>query len=131
MFAIAFIVFTVFVGVRVDQKNEIIDIQEQKIQDLNREIGEYQAMDSFWEEYMDLLDEIYRGKINEAVLNERVKWLEYNNIYDEDYVQQMNDDFEELIDVVIEYYETTNQSISLEVYVAQNYPALYDRIMSY
>ena len=131
MSAIVFIVFTVFVGVRVDQKNEIIDIQEQKIQDLNREIGEYQAMDSFWEEYMDLLDEIYQGKINEAVLEERVYWLQYTNIYDEDYVQQMYDDFEDLLEVFIEYYETTNQEVSLDMYVAQNYPALYDRIMGY
>ena len=131
MSAIAFIVFTVFVGVRVDQKNEIIDIQEQKIQELNREIGEYQAMDSFWEEYMDLLDEIYQGKINEAVLEERVYWLQYTKIYDEDYVQQMYDDFEEFFEVIIEYYEDTDQSMTLEEYTAQNYPALYERILGY
>lgn len=44
--------------------------------ELNREIGEYKAMEDFYWEYTKLLDEIYRGKINEAVLEERIKWLE-------------------------------------------------------
>lgn len=140
MSAIVFIVFTVFVGVRVDQKNEIIDIQEQKIQDLNREIGEYQAMDSFWEEYMDLLDEVYDGKVKEAVLEERVHWLKYLDELRDDYVtqeyyklyvNQLKDDMELLAEVIVDYYEDTDQSMTLEEYTAQNYPALYDRIMGY
>ena len=115
-------------NVRLKQERQEL---RNEIQQLNREIGEYRAMDSFWEEYMDLLDEIYQGKINEAVLEERVYWLQYTNIYDEDYVQQMYDDFEDLLEVFIEYYETTNQEVSLEQYVAQNYPALYKRILGY
>ena len=115
-------------NVRLKQERQEL---KNEIQELNREIGEYQAMDSFWEEYMDLLDEIYQGKINEAVLEERVYWLQYTKIYDEDYVQQMYDDFEEFFEVIIEYYEDTDQSMTLEEYTAQNYPALYDRIMGY
>src|SRR5690554_3578300 len=80
---------------------------------LKQERQELKAMNSFWEDYMDLLDEIYQGKINEAVLEERIYWLEYNNVYDEDYVQQMYDTFENLIEVMIEYYETTTQEVSL------------------
>lgn len=127
---IVFIVFATFVGVRVEQKNEIITIQEEKIEKLQREIGEYQAMDSFWEEYMTLLDEIYQGKINEAVLQERVEWLEH---YHEPTVsqQQMYDDFEELIEIIIYYYENTDQTVELETYVETNYPELYERIMGY
>ena len=112
-------------NVRLKQERQEL---KDEIQELNREIGEYQAMDSFWEDYMDLLDEIYQGKINEAVLEERIYWLDYNNGYEEDYVQQMYDTFEDLIEVMIEYYETTTQEVSLETYVAQNYPSLYDRV---
>lgn len=112
-------------NVRLKQERQEL---KDEIQELNREIGEYQAMDSFWEDYIDLLDEIYQGKINEAVLEERIYWLEYHNGYEEDYVQQMYDTFEDLIEVMIEYYETTTQEVSLETYVAQNYPVLYDRV---
>lgn len=128
---IVIVVFVMTFGL-VSQQNVRLKQERQelkdKIQELNREIGEYQAMNSFWEDYMDLLDEIYQGKINEAVLEERLYWLEYNNIYEDDYVQQMYNTFEDLIEVMIEYYEITTQEVSLETYVAQNYPSLYDRV---
>lgn len=56
--------------------NQTIHSKNEQIKELNREIGEYQAMESFWEDYIDLIGDIYEGKINEAVLEERVKWLE-------------------------------------------------------
>jgi len=124
LFVIAFAVLSQQ-NVRVKQENQKL---KDEIQELNREIGEYQVMDSFWEDYIDLLDEIYEGKINEAVLEERIYWLESNDVYEGDYVQQMYDTFEDLIEVMIEYYETTAQEVSLEAYVARNYPALYDRV---
>ena len=140
MSTIVFIVFTVFVGVRVDQKNEIIDIQEQKIQDLNREIGEYQATEDFYWDFVDLLDEVYEGKVKVAVLEERVHWLKYldelrddyvNQEYYEFYVNQLKDDMELLAEVIVDYYEDTDQSMTLEQYTAQNYPALYERLLDY
>ena len=131
IFIIFIALFAITMGSAFIRRGNTIIEQERKIQELNREIGEYQAMDSFWEEYMDLLDEIYQGKINEAVLEERVYWLQYTNIYDEDYVQQMYDDFEDFFEVIIEYYEDTDQSMTLEEYTAQNYPALYERILGY
>ena len=82
LFVIAFAVLSQQ-NVRVKQENQKL---KDEIQELNREIGEYQVMDSFWEDYIDLLDEIYQGKINEAVLEERIYWLQYNNnnIYDKE-----------------------------------------------
>ena len=65
--------------------------QEQEIAELNQTVGEYEAMDSFWEEYIDLLDEIYQGKINEAVLEERVKQLE--NSQNENTLIDMSNDY--------------------------------------
>lgn len=59
----------------VVSSNRTIHSKNERIEELNREIGEYQAMESFWEEHIDLIEYIYEGKINEAVLEERVKWL--------------------------------------------------------
>ena len=132
IFITIFALLTVIVGftsqqnVRLKQEREEL---KNEIQELNREIGEYEAMDSFWEDYIDLLDEIYQGKINEAVLQERVKWLEQKETQID--TQQMYDDFEELIDIIIYYYEETNMLIDVETYVEINYPDLYERIMGY
>ena len=60
----------------VVSSNRTIHSKNEHIKNLNREIGEYQAMESFWEDYIDLMVDIYEGKIREAVLEERVKWLE-------------------------------------------------------
>jgi hypothetical protein len=130
----------VFIGFRVDQKNEIIDIQEQKIQDLNREIGEYQATKDFYWDFENLLEEFYDVKVKEAVLEERVHWLKYldelrddyvTQEYYELYVNQLKDDMELLVEVIVDYYEDTDQNMTLETYIAQNYPALYERILGY
>ena len=132
IFITIFALLTMIVGftsqqnVRLKQEREEL---KNEIQELNREIGEYEAMDSFWEDYIDLLDEIYQGKINEAVLQERVKWLEQKETQID--TQQMYDDFEELIDIIIYYYEETNMLIDVETYVEINYPDLYERIMGY
>ena len=60
----------------VVSSNRTIHSKNKRIEDLNKEIGEYQATESFLEDYIDLIGDIYKGKINEAVLEERVKWLE-------------------------------------------------------
>ena len=126
----------VFAGVIINH-NKTIHSKNEQIKDLNREIGEYKAMDSFWEDYIDLIEDIYEGKINEAVLEERVKWLENtknenipSNIYD-DYVYQLLEDFDDAIEIIIYYYENTDQAVDLITYIATNYPALYARLLSY
>lgn len=118
-------------------RNKTILSQRKHIEDLNREIGEYQAMESFLEDYIDLIGDIYEGKINEAVLEERVKWLENaknenipSNIYD-DYIYQLLEDFDDAIEIIIYYYENTDQVVDLITYIATNYPALYARLLSY
>lgn len=47
----------------VVSSNRTIHSKNEQIKDLNREIGEYQAMESFLEDYIDLIAEIYEGKI--------------------------------------------------------------------
>jgi uncharacterized coiled-coil protein SlyX len=65
--------------------------QEQEIAELNQTIGEYRINEEWFEEYFDLLEEVYKGKINEAVLEERVKWLE--NAQNENVPIDIYDDF--------------------------------------
>lgn len=130
------ILSTVFAVVFISL-NKTIHSKNEHIKDLNREISEYQAMESFWEDYIDLIGDIYEGKINEAVLEERVKWLENaknenipSNIYDV-YVYQLLEDFNDAIEIIVYYYENTDQVVDLITYIATNYPALYARLLSY
>lgn len=73
---ILLLILLVVLTVVVVISNRTIHSKNEQIKDLNQEIGEYQAIESFWEDYIDLIETIYEGKINEAVLEERVKWLE-------------------------------------------------------
>ena len=114
--------------------------QELEIAELNQTIGEYKINEEWFEDYIDLIVEIYEGKINEAVLKERVKQLENAKnekppqyIYDvyEDYVNQIIDDLDDAIEITIHYYENTDQVVDLVTFIATNYPALYERLLSY
>ncbi len=134
---VALLILSMVFVVVIINRNQTIRSKNEHIKDLNREIGEYQAMESFWEDYIDLIGDIYEGKISEAVLEERVKWLENtkngnipSNIYD-DYIQQLLEDFNDAIEIIIYYYENTDQVVDLITYIATNYPALYERLLSY
>ena len=68
-----FLVFVVEQNIKLGkERDELLEV----VNELNREIGEYGMITDFWEDYIDLLDEIYQGKINEAVLEERLYWYE-------------------------------------------------------
>ena len=108
--------------------------QEQEIAELNQTIGEYRINEAWFEDYIDLLEEVYEGKINEAVLEERVRQLENGNLQSEiydDFVYQLLADFDDAIEITIYYYENTDQVVDLETYIAMKYPALYKRLLSY
>ncbi len=121
----------------LDNQRELMLRQEQEIAELNQTIGEYRINEEWFEDYIDLLEDIYEGKINEAVLEERVKQLENvknekppQYIYD-DYVNQIIDDLDDAIEITIYYYENTDQVVDLVTFIATNYPALYERLLSY
>jgi len=108
--------------------------QEQEIAELNQTVGEYEAMDSFWEEYIDLLDEIYQGKINEAVLEERVKRLEeksFDDKFDKEFYIQLIED----IGIYIEEFESTEWKLSgyinFDEWFEMHYPEVSERIKMY
>lgn len=130
-------------GVSATQNMKLRGEQQElvnEIQELNREIVEYQAMEDFYWDFAELLDKIYDGKIKEAVLIERVYWLKQiaelqeginKTEYYELYIRQIQDDMDALLTITIRYYETTNQEVTLEEYIATNYPELYERLLEY
>ena len=118
-------------NVRLKQERQEL---KDEIQELNREIGELQSDLAWMDDYLDLIEEIYEGKINEAVLEERIKWLENEKtpkyVYD-DYVNQILVDFDDVMEITIHYYENTDQAVDLVTYIEINYPTLYKRLLSY
>ena len=124
-----------------------VRVYEPKINKLENEIqtqyqynGQLQNDLAWMDDYIDLVEEIYEGKITEAVLEERVKQLENakneklpNGIYDyyDDYINQIIDDLDDAVEITIYYYENTDQAVDLITYIALNYPTLYQRLLSY
>ena len=107
---------------------------EYEIQDHYYYIGKLENDIEWMDDYMELVEEIYEGKITEAVLKERVKQLENaklpNAIHD-DYVNQILEDFDDAIEIIIHYYENTDRVVDLVTYIELNYPTLYQRLLSY
>lgn len=66
----------------IDENNQL----QQKVDYLNQTIGEYRNNEEWLEDYIDVLEDIYEGKINEAVLEERIYWLERDNTFNENNV---------------------------------------------
>lgn len=58
--------------------------QQAKIEELNQVIGEYRYNEEWFDDYIDVLEEIYEGKIENAVLEERIYWLERDNTLNTD-----------------------------------------------
>ncbi len=101
--------------------------QEQEIAELNQTIGEYRINEEWFEDYIDLLEEVYEGKINKAILEERLK----NQPNNEKYIEQILDDLELLMELQQHYYQENITSHSFGDWVQINYPALYERVLNY
>ena len=67
-------------------------------------------------------------EIEKAVLEERIKWLEKNDT--QELSQELKDDIEEVITVIVYYYEQTDKLVSLDEWFKNNHPKLYDRMMN-
>jgi|SRR5690554_1776123 len=82
--------------------------------------GENDAIVDFMEDYYDVL-------IENAVLKERLE----NQPSNEKYIDQILDDFELTIELLQHYYEENITSHSFSDWIQINYPALYDRLLTY
>ena len=121
------IFIVVMVCVVLYNQRVIMVRQEQEIAELNQTIGEYRINEEWFEDYIDLLEEVYEGKINEAILEERLK----NQPNNEKYIEQILDDLELLMELQQHYYQENITSHSFGDWVQINYPALYERVLNY
>ena len=128
-----FLILSVVFAVVIINRNKTIHSKNEQIKDLNREIGEYQAMESIWEDYIYLIVDIYEVKINEAVLEERVKWLENknSNYYDAKFVETLMDDVETFTEYLISYVKLNGTDNGFEEWLIKNDKPLYDKMMYY
>ena len=127
------IAFSLITKENVRLKQERQELKDE-IQTQYQYSGQLQNDLAWMDDYIDLIVEIYEGKINEAVLEERVKHLENGNMPRDNYnayVNRILADFDDALEITIYYYEHTDQVVDLVTYIATNYPALYSRLVNY
>ena len=96
-------------------KNQVVEAYDKGYSD-----GENHAI-------IDFTEDIYEILIENAVLKERLK----NQPSNEEYTQQIIDDFELTIKLIQHYYENNITTHSFSDWIQINYPALYERILNY
>ena len=106
----------------VDYSNEVKHLKNQVVEayDKGYSDGENHAI-------IDFTEDIYEVLIENAVLKERLK----NQPSNEEYTQQIIDDFELTIKLLQHYYENNITTHSFDDWIQINYPALYKRILNY
>ena len=127
------IAFSLITKENVRLKQERQELKDE-IQTQYQYSGQLQNDLAWMDDYIDLIVEIYEGKINEAVLEERVKQLENGSMLSDNYdayVNRILADFDDALEITIYYYEHTDQVVDLVTYIATNYPALYSRLVNY
>jgi hypothetical protein len=131
---ISFVVFllAILLIVFVAKYVEVAKINEELYQDnldLEFENAEAEITMEWMDEYIELLDDIYRGKMNEAVLEERIKWLEtQDSLFDYDYAKQMFEDFVITIEAAEDFGAVNNDFIT---YFEEHYPNVWERMLQY
>lgn len=93
--------------------SRVIKRQQAQIDSLNQTIGEYEINEEWFDDYVDVLEDIYEGKINEAVLEERIYWLERDNTFNDN-----NTDDYYLLEVISRFRTRTGDAYvyTLRVY---------------
>lgn len=91
--------------------------------ELREAVAEYQVSEDWFDDYLDVMEAIYESKMNEAVLEERIKWLERTETINP---QQMYDDFELVIGELDAY-----SGVDFSFYFENKYPEVYARIEQY
>jgi hypothetical protein len=131
---ISFVVFllAILLIVFVAKYVEVAKINEELYQDnldLEFENAEAEITMEWMDEYIELLDDIYRGKMNEAVLEERIKWLETQDaLFDYDYAKQMFEDFVITLEAAEDFGAVNNDFIT---YFEEHYPNVWERMLQY
>ena len=116
-----FIIFVFILGIFIGDSHSNKKLREENAE-LQIEIAEYRITERWFEDYLDLIEEIHNGEID--LYKEKLKQ------YD-DLTAPIIDDFEQVIDLCCYYYEETDRLVSFGDWLQINYPALYSRLLNY
>jgi len=89
-------------------------------------IAQHEKSEDLYEETFELYEEYFELEIDKALLEERIKWLESQNIIDYQFATQMYEDFMQLY-ILHDSYGGNN----FEAWVEITNPELYERITIY
>ena len=67
-------------GVDILKLEEEIELYEDEVRDLHQTIGEYKTNESWYEDFIDVIIEVKNQEMQNAVLEERIYWLEQEPI---------------------------------------------------
>jgi len=148
-----------FAGMYFGSRDNFKELTELKSQLTEQQEYYEERLQDYQQELLDAQDEIdyFAERYNEEEdYNDFLEWLLYTNqellsigayididgnihyengivgeYVSKDMVEQMVSDYEHALNITVEYYEETDQSQTLDDYVQENYPELYNRIMTY
>lgn len=110
---IIFVIIALIVVNKLDKEN----------QQLREAVAEYQTSEDWFDDYLDIIGELYEQGIDNAVLEERIKWLERTEVINP---QQMYDDF----DILFEEFDSYTGT-DFHTYFENKRPEVYARIEQY
>lgn len=126
---IMFMMFMFFIACALNKNASLkAQIAEQDII-----IAQYETNEDWYYEMFELYEDYYKLKLDKAVLEERIKWL---NEKVDDYelpASQMYEDFMDLINLRDTYFNLrdTDTRTNFEAWVEITNPELYERITIY
>lgn len=121
--SIAMVIFVIIAFTSAIKRN--ISLQE-RIEAQDIIITQYETSEDWYEEMFELYEDYYKLKLDKAILEERIKWLNEKVADYELPASQMYADFIDLIDLRDTYTGT-----NFEDWVEATNPELYARIIAY
>ena len=121
--AFGFIITMGIKGVEIETiENQMVELENKVVESYDKGYldGENHAL-------LDLMEDYYAILIENAVLKERLKYQPSH----EEYIEQILDDMELLIELQQHYYRANITSHSFGDWLQINYPALYQRLLNY
>lgn len=107
---------------------------KEEIEYLESRIELYENNEEWFDDYIDMIEEIYEREVEINVLEERIYWLnkyKENSDFDKTYADQMFSDFEVVIEAMFDYIKVNGNLDNFEEYFLSNHNEVYNRINGY
>lgn len=95
--------------------------------EIGYENGKINTENQMFDDWLDLYGEYYELYVDYKVLEERLK----HQPSDEEYVQQILDDMELVVELLHHYHQENITTHSFGDWLQLNYPELYERVLNY